>query len=35
VQSCAIDITNGEAVQPDGTMTVDIPGTENLARCAL
>jgi hypothetical protein len=34
-QSCAIDITNGEDAQPDGVLTFDIPGTENLARSAL
>src|SRR5437899_11242002 len=35
VPSCAIDITNGEDAQSDGILTVGVPGTENLARCAL
>jgi hypothetical protein len=35
VQWCAIAITSGEDLQPDGILTVDIPGIENLLRCAL
>jgi hypothetical protein len=35
LQSCAIDITNGEDVQPEDMLAVEIPSIENLARCAL
>ena len=35
VQWCAIAITSGEDLQPEGILTVDIPGIENLLRCAL